>query len=405
MIAASSLLTVLLLTGAQSGESIRKADRYDLGIRLKRVELAWLKTEETAKRRQAVPFVTQSVTAFFSGSYGQACQALDRATSALSGRPVSAEDAVTPRRIGDQIVLEFAYSPAPDTLPARIGSVRLDHQADRKFLSLTEAKENLAGFASTLDLETPRDLDARQQKLRESGSPTAKAIAALIDGALAGKAESDVRLNELLDFAEKSLKDPKYRPGSGEFPLVVQGRSRIRAWLPKSVNADTPVVIALHGAGGSENLFFEGYGGGMAVQLAKDRKWAFLSPSSSPSACKDSLEWLTGRLGNAPKTVFVMGHSMGGGLALSTAGSVNPKAVAVFAPAGRNRGTGLEATPLWVGVGKQEIMMLAGNARALKDGAQEYREYDPCEHLMIVACGLKDAYRFLDKSLSKSGMP
>lgn len=403
MIGTPALIGLLLLSGAPQ-EGARKADRYDLGIRLKRVELAWVSNEDPAKRKVAVPLITQSVTAFFSGSYGQACQALDRATGALTGRTVSAEDAVTARRIGDQVLLDFAYEPVAKALPARIGKFTLE-AGSRKFLSLSEAKENLGKFAPSLDLETPKDLDARQQKLRESGSATAKAIASLIDGALAGKAESDVRINALLEFAEKSLSDSGYRPSSGEFPLVVQGRSRIRAWLPKSLKADTPVVIALHGAGGSENLFFEGYGGGQAVELAKKRGWAFLSPSSSPTACKDSIDWLSGRLGSAPTRVFVMGHSMGGGLALSTAGSVQPKAVAVFAPAGRNRGPGLESTPLWVGVGKQELMMLAGNARALKEGAQEYREYDPCEHLMIVACGLADAYRFFDSEQAKTKTP
>jgi hypothetical protein len=398
MISTASLLGLILLSGASQGGA-RKADRYDLGVRLKRVELAWVQNEDPAKRRAAVPLITQSVTAFFSGSYGTACQALDKATGALTGRSPSAEDAVTARRMGDQVVLDFAYEPAG--FPARIGKYNLEAMGQQRFLSLAEAKENLAQFAPLLDLETPKDLDARQQRLRESGSGTGKAIASLIDGALAGKSESDVRLNELLEFAENSLKDPKYRPSSGEYPLVVSGRSRIRAWLPKSLRADTPVVIALHGAGGSENLFFEGYGGGMAVRLAKDRNWAFLSPSSSPTACKDSLDWVTEQMGSSPKTVFVIGHSMGGGLALSTAGSVGPKAVAVFAPAGRSRGAGLESTPLWVGVGKQEIMMLAGNARALKSSVQEYREYDPCEHLMIVACGLPDAYKFLDSHLNR----
>lgn len=396
MIVASFIAVLALSSSLQSADPVRKADRYDLGIRLKRVELAWVKTEDVGKRRAAVPLITQSVTAFFSGSYGQACQSLDRATAALTGRSVAGEDAVTARRIGDQVILDFAYTPPVEAFPVRVGSVRLTTPSDRRTLSLVEAKESIAKFSLALDLETPRELDVRQKALRESGSPTGRAIASLIDGALAGKAESDVRLNDLLVFAESMLKDSKFRPASGEFPLVVHGRSRMRAWLPKTLNADTPVVIALHGAGGSENLFFEGYGGGLAVELAKDRNWAFLSPASSPTACKDALDWVAERVGSAPKTVFVIGHSMGGGLALSTAGSVTPKAVAVFAPAGRNRGSGLESTPLWVGVGKQELMMLAGNARALRVDAQEYREYDPCEHLMIVACGLEDAYKFLD---------
>jgi predicted esterase len=156
------------------------------------------------------------------------------------------------------------------------------------------------------------------------------------------------------------------------------------------------VVVALHGAGGSENLFFEGYGGGLAVEEAIRRGWVFLSPRATSSATADSLAWLKEVWGVEPKRVFVMGHSMGGGLALGT-GSLKPTGLALFAPAAGAVPESLAKTPIFLAVGKQEMSMLLANAGRMREKVTEFKEYAPCEHLMIVADAVPDAYRFLEK--------
>ncbi len=91
-----------------------------------------------------------------------------------------------------------------------------------------------------------------------------------------------------------------------------------------------------------------------------------------------------------------MGHSMGGGLALGS-GALKPTALALFAPAAGSIPEDLASTPVFLGVGKQEMAMLATSAQRLRPKVTEFREYSPCEHLMIVADGLPDAYRFFEK--------
>ena len=42
-----------------------------------------------------------------------------------------------------------------------------------------------------------------------------------------------------------------------------------------------PLVIALHGAGGSENMFFDAYGNGKIVDLCRKRGWLLVAPRLS----------------------------------------------------------------------------------------------------------------------------
>jgi hypothetical protein len=42
-----------------------------------------------------------------------------------------------------------------------------------------------------------------------------------------------------------------------------------------------PLLIALHGAGGSENMFFQTYGAGRLIELGRQRRWIDVSPSQT----------------------------------------------------------------------------------------------------------------------------
>lgn len=80
------------------------------------------------------------------------------------------------------------------------------------------------------------------------------------------------------------------------------------------------VLIALHGAGGDENMFADAYGRGVAARLARENDLLFVSPATTPfmtSAVQfDSLMAVLGRDYRVDAgRVYVMGHSMGAGAA------------------------------------------------------------------------------------------
>jgi len=90
-----------------------------------------------------------------------------------------------------------------------------------------------------------------------------------------------------------------------------------------SENADLslalPLVVAFHGAGGDENMFFEGYGSGILKRLADQRKFLLAAPRTSPftgAKGADKFEALVKVLGREypldTRRIYVVGHSLGG---------------------------------------------------------------------------------------------
>jgi pimeloyl-ACP methyl ester carboxylesterase len=77
-----------------------------------------------------------------------------------------------------------------------------------------------------------------------------------------------------------------------------------------------PLAFALHGAGGSENLFFDGYGGGRLLAIARDRGIAVVCPPTipfglSPNVLTRFLEELRKDVPFDPARVGLVGHSLG----------------------------------------------------------------------------------------------
>ena len=70
----------------------------------------------------------------------------------------------------------------------------------------------------------------------------------------------------------------------GQFWLQTPGTGAavsLRLQAPPAAARGTPLplVIALHGAGGSENLFFDGYGNGLIARLCRGARLAAGSPN------------------------------------------------------------------------------------------------------------------------------
>ncbi len=111
--------------------------------------------------------------------------------------------------------------------------------------------------------------------------------------------------------------------------------TRIFAPGPAAEEGALPLVIALHGAGGDENMFMDGYGAGAIKVLAEEEEFLVVSPRS---------EMLMGNAANFTRLlevvgahyridrsrVYVIGHSMG---AMATWGLVSGDAGAGIAAA------------------------------------------------------------------------
>jgi predicted esterase len=166
-----------------------------------------------------------------------------------------------------------------------------------------------------------------------------------------------------------------------------------------------PLVVALHGAGGSENLFFDGYGNGKIVRLCQKRGWMLVAPRVGfRPALPAVLEALHRRYPYSPKQVFLVGHSMGAAAALSAV-SADPgryRAVAALGGAGAFRPSAdLKKVAFFVAAGSKDFALRG--ARGLKDrlvqaGVDQvvWRELADVEHLGIVQQSLGEVFEFLD---------
>jgi predicted peptidase len=170
-----------------------------------------------------------------------------------------------------------------------------------------------------------------------------------------------------------------------------------------------PIVVALHGAGGSENMFFESYGHGAIVERCRERGWLLVAPRSSAfvgAPVSEVVEALAQLYPVDLKRVMLVGHSMGAGQAVAAA-SRDPRAYAAVAALG---GGGsfrpwptLKPLPFFVGIGSEDFSLraakdLAENLKKADVATVTYREYPTIEHLMIVQVALPDVFRFFDEN-------
>jgi len=93
-----------------------------------------------------------------------------------------------------------------------------------------------------------------------------------------------------------------------------------------------PLVVAFHGAGGDENMFFDGYGSGMLRALARERGVAVVCPPTVPFGLSPALfdrfiDEVSKDMPVDRGRVLLLGHSMGAITASRLAG-LRPDAIA-----------------------------------------------------------------------------
>ncbi|WP_020468937.1 alpha/beta hydrolase [Zavarzinella formosa] len=466
-------LTICLVGLLWAGLASAQTERYVLGKKVHDLELAWETQSPSAEaKKRATPLINKAVQSFFSLNMTGAAKYLDEARHALlspDSPPAGVKwaDAVSvlpESRLLDAkatewpVAVKLFYKPDGDA-PANpvihviVGRSRAqEFPIDKLPVTVTVALKDIPGLVTadlpvsvavvsggkvlgikTHTLSRVENLDKRLAKLR--GVLDAKSLTHAIEqatlahltkllGDLATKTvpETDYPAAKLIVEAEQLIesKEPFYALGhSGEHWLALpteKATSFVRIRLPVSMTKESPVpvVFALHGMGGSENMFFDAYGNGIVPRMAFERGWLIVAtrvngmfgPTPNVPAILDQL---AERYPIDRKRVFLVGHSMGAGHVTALAQQTPERFTGVAALGGGGKIDKPEAVkdlPFFIGCGKQDIALKG--AKQLNDSLTAaktpvtFKEYEDIEHLAIVQEAAKDVFAFFDKLAAKT---
>jgi pimeloyl-ACP methyl ester carboxylesterase len=225
-------------------------------------------------------------------------------------------------------------------------------------------------------------------------------------------------LDELLISQATDLK-PTIRAAAEQHDVwlnLAKGRTRVpvRLRCPSPAPAGNttsqplPVLFLLHGAGGSENMFFETYGAGGAVTAGLNRGWLVIAPRLGFTGlalnCQEMLDALDSLFEIDRKQVYVVGHSMGATEAIRQA-MLHPqlfKAGAVIGGGSRVRDAQKISGIAWyvaageLDFGKPAAKGFYESMSATVADPLRYQEFSGIEHLVIVQACLDDLFKFFD---------
>ena len=281
-------------------------------------------------------------------------------------------------------------------------------------VSVVQETLELACGSATLDINVSalriRDLKKKSalwMNVSERDAQSSRSLArARILTLLAGKPlENDPDLKMLWEIADGQTDEPTGRVGD-YLALVGPPGAKVPCRMQRGSDnkVKQPLVIALHGAGGSENMFFDTYGAGKITALCAKRGWHLVSPRVSGRFPAQLLESLSKVWNIDSSRVFIVGHSMGAAAASSgvDSGAIQPAAVALLGGGGAvTVPSRWKDLPLLIGVGELDFgRMMASRTRPAAERAGSrltYKEYAGVEHLSIVQCALDDVFTWLDK--------
>ncbi|MCC7061383.1 MAG: dienelactone hydrolase family protein [Planctomycetes bacterium] len=461
-----------LAFGGLLAQGRAQVDRYELGLRLRAFERQLASCNEPEPRRAAMAEMESAVQAFFRLDTREVAAAIQRANEALTRRSWGAEeraasslqlafagrlvdpkqgslsfavtrawqeDAEWPRGLRLEVQLPAVKgcrtTVSLDDLPAA-GSLAVDqippgehelvwsvNRGDQTLLTRRQPLSVASELAKRLEqLREPAERAAAVEgTLRTIESATLVAhVRTLVGMTRKRPEETTLPGTRLLEEAEAlaALADgaTHYSAGRvGQFWLRVplaKETAALRLYAPEVPHdARRPVVIALHGAGGSENLFFDGYGDGLAARLAAQRGWFLIAPRCSGFSGPDLpslVKALAARWPIDTERIAVVGPSMGAQLAIASTTQAPQlyRAVAALGGGGSARkSAGLEALPFYVGAGARDFGR--GGAQQLHErlvrlGAKStWHEFPDVEHLTIVQFALPEVFEFFAVELAR----
>lgn len=464
------VLTAMLLTLGLTATAPAQ-DRFIVGRKLVAFENAWDSHPDAAARKRTLPPLKRALGHFFGGKFAEAARSLDEARHALeSAQPADGAVrwadslAVIPgARLTEPGLLEARiariYDPAV-AAPGRVEIKLLLDGADGVTRELTKTDvtsttklialpcgqlpdgdhslrtvfaidgTEIAGGVQTLSIA--KDAKARLQRLRPLAREQlgreplgVETLTLLAHGERLQRLldymsfETNFPAERLLREAEELAKLPKggtyydgKRPGQFWLTLPIRGgkHAPIRIDVPPEAKASKPIplVIALHGMGGSENLFFDAYGHGEIVRQARRRGWMVVATRAdglfAAPPVVDVIDELSRRYPIDKSRVFLVGHSMGAAQAVSLA-KLHPERWAGVACLGGGAAIKvsdpLKKVPFYIGAGTEDFLLAGcrGLAKALKDSGVEtvkMHEFPEVEHITIVQVALPEVFEWFE---------
>jgi len=474
----TAALAGALVSPILSAPARAETPRAELGKRLRRFEIAWQKADGE-RRAAAVAPMTAAVRSFFTLQLQAAARHLDGAwftvrsgeapdpaeraaiATAVTATPLLADTTAETLSLAFEPLyqVERDVAAAPSRLRLSIvdgaGETRAQRQGDWAETGgmIQWQTGPLPAGDLTLVVEWLNEQDSieitriglsRVERLRErldalataantwpeATPPTVRAtVAALLPlfKALAdGRGqETDFPAARLLRFAEglragAGLPADTIREAarSGDLWLTLstgRGEVPVRLRAPADAAGPLPVLFLHHGAGGSENMFFDTCGAGRAAALGIERGWLVVAPRQGLFGLALDVEEMLDLLGDSfeidTSRVFLVGHSMGAGQVAKQVG-LHPEtvaaAVALGGGAAAPTGEKAQRVPWLVAAGAADFGRpgAAALAKRLEAGGAtvDFREYPDVEHMVIVQAALDDVFRFLD-SVAGGGRP
>jgi predicted esterase len=464
-------LAAVLLVGDPAHAAEPALNRYDLGQRLVALERAWDATPDAAARARAMPVLKLAVPQLLAGKEEEAAATLDRARLLLrSAEPTAAERwaasltvhpsarLLDPARgpltlhissayaVGDvpdtvlirvmlftadgktavaakAVALTALPTSIPlvtDTLPEGDYTLRTEVLVGDKLLAtygasislvarLRERLERLSALPArwSLDLATLDSLNALLRSLAGGFAPETNYPAARL------LAEAD-ELNKAVTAGIRFYSPQR----TGQFWLSIPTgavSTLARLFVPDAAKngKPLPLVVALHGAGGSENLFFEAYGYGMIARLAQERGWLVVAPRAGwlfdgPPPVPAMIDELAKIYPVDKQRIYLVGHSMGAMQAVTLAQESPGRyaAIAVLGAGGSvTKPAAFRDLPVFIGCGREDFLLggAKGLAASLKKAVATrvtYKEYPGVEHLLIVQEALPEVFKFFSTAVS-----
>jgi pimeloyl-ACP methyl ester carboxylesterase len=451
------------------GRVLAQPDQYELGRRIGAFELAWEKQTDGPARKRALAVIRPATMLMLTQQLDEAGRAFDEARYALTetkevspatlwadslcirlgtrlidaketSLPFTVQQFYKPKalpaedvRIGLQLIagLGGKVVQVPFTKLPMDGSMPLPTPAEGDhMLHITIRVGDKVAAQTLFRVSVVKDLKPRLEKLRQAvaalgaklGSTDKESVREIYATLTAldqkQTLQSDYPAARLLGEAEAVLATmsagQSYYGGdkTGQFWLRLPtsgGPLPARLLAPDSVKdkKPLPLVIAMHGLAGSENLFFEAFGVGTTVKLCRERGWLLVAPHNRPlgSYSTDDVVNEVAKLYPVDRSkVFVIGHSLGAKQAMNAVLQSPGRIAAVAALAGGNVKikSPITNTSFFIGVGTNDIASLS--SRGLRDNLRkagvktvEYREYPDVDHFVVVREALPHVFAMFDK--------
>ena len=331
---------------------------------------------------------------------------LDGAGETLTERPSDWAEATGtiqwqtgPLPEGDLTLVVERLSEAPPIEIARIGLSRVERLRERldalATASNTWFEATLPTVRATVAALLPLFKALADGRGQETDFPAARLLR-FVEGLRAG---TPLQADTIREAARNGDLWLTLSDGRGEVPV------RLRA--PADATGPLPVLFLHHGAGGSENMFFDTCGAGRAATLGVERGWLVVAPRQGLFGLPLDVAAMLDVLGDSfdidRTRVFLVGHSMGAGQVAKQVG-LHPEgvaaAVALGGGAAAPAGEKAKQVPWFVAAGAADFGRPGAAALAKRLEAAgatvDFRDYPDVEHMVIVQAALDDVFQFLD---------